>query len=42
MNYRMTETYEKEGQRTLSFFQVALQSGRLVKMAEMRFTRRAS
>lgn len=42
VNYRMTETYEKEGQRTLSFFQVALQSGRLVKMAEMRFTRRAS
>lgn len=40
VNYRMTEAYEKDGRRTLTFFQVALQSGRLVKMAEMRFTRR--
>lgn len=40
VNYRMTEAYESRTQRTLSFFQVALQSGRLVKLAEMKFTRR--
>jgi len=40
VNYRMTEQYEKDGLRTLTFFQVALQSGRLVKLAEIRFTRR--
>ncbi len=42
VNYRMTEAYEDDDHRTLTFFQVALQSGRLVKMAEMRFTRRPS
>jgi hypothetical protein len=40
VNYRMAETYEGDDRRTLTFYQVALQSGRLVKMAEMRFTRR--
>lgn len=40
VNYRMTEAYERDGSRTLSFFQVALQSGRLVKLAEMHFARR--
>lgn len=41
VNYRMTEAYERDGSRTLSFYQVALQSGRLVKLAEMHFTKRA-
>ena len=40
VNYRMTEAYTGDNQRTLTFHQVALQSGRLVKIAEMRFTRR--
>jgi ABC-type transport system substrate-binding protein len=40
VNYRMTEVYAPEGRRTLTFFQVAMQSGRLVKLAEMVFTRR--
>ncbi|MED5621296.1 DUF1579 family protein [Ideonella sp. BN130291] len=40
VNYRMTEAYEGNDKRTLTFYQVALQSGRLVKLAEMRFTRR--
>ena len=41
VNYRMTEAYENEQTRTLAFYQVAMQSGRLVKLAEMRFTKRA-
>ncbi|WP_374567372.1 DUF1579 family protein [Ideonella sp.] len=41
VNYRMTEAYDSDTQRTLTFYQVALQSGRLVKLAEMHFTRRA-
>jgi hypothetical protein len=40
VNYRMAEAYEGDDKRTLTFYQVALQSGRLVKLAEMRFTRR--
>jgi hypothetical protein len=41
INYRMTEAYDRDGRhRTLTFYQVAMQSGRLVKLAEMRFTKR--
>lgn len=40
VNYRMSEIYERDDKRLLTFFQVALQSGRLVKMAEMKFTKR--
>ena len=39
VNLRMTEVYDGD-LRTLTFHQVALQSGRLVKMAEMKFRRR--
>lgn len=39
VNYRMTEVYEGE-LRTMSFYQVAMQSGRLVKLAEMKFRKR--
>jgi len=42
VNYRMAEAYENDSTRTLTFYQVALQSGRLVKLAEMRFTKRQS
>ena len=38
VTYRMTETFAGPG-RTLVFFQTALQSGRQVKLAEMKFTR---
>lgn len=38
VTYRMTEKFGA-GARTLEFFQTALQSGRQVKLAEMRFTR---
>jgi hypothetical protein len=38
VTYRMTEKFAA-GARTLEFFQIALQSGRPVKLAEMRFTR---
>jgi hypothetical protein len=38
VTYRMTEKFAT-GARTLEFFQIALQSGRPVKLAEMRFTR---
>jgi hypothetical protein len=40
VNYRMTEVFESEVKRSMTFYQVALQSGRLVKMAEMSFTKR--
>jgi len=39
VTYRMTETFATSA-RTLEFFQTALQSGRQVKLAEMKFTRR--
>lgn len=39
VNFRMTEVYDGD-RRTLTFFQVATQSGRLVKMAEMQFRKR--
>lgn len=32
--------YLDDDRRTLAFFQVAMQSGRLVKLAEMTFARR--
>ena len=38
VTYRMTETFAGDARR-LEFFQVALQSGRQVKLAEMRFKR---
>lgn len=40
VNVRMTEHFEG-AHRTLTFYQVALQSGRLVKLAEMSFTKRS-
>lgn len=39
VTYRMTETFSGDT-RKLEFFQVALQSGRLVKLADMVFRRR--
>ncbi len=39
VSYRMTETFA-DSTRTLSFFQIAMQSGRQVKLAEMTFSRR--
>jgi len=41
VTYRMTERFAG-ATRTLEFFQTALQSGRPVKLAEMKFTRRAA
>jgi hypothetical protein len=38
VTYRMTETFAAST-RTLEFFQTALQSGRQIKLAEMKFTR---
>ncbi|MFL6696365.1 MAG: DUF1579 family protein [Vitreoscilla sp.] len=38
VTYRMTETFAGP-RRTLVFFQIALQSGRQIKLAEMKFTR---
>ena len=38
VTYRMTEKFAP-GVRTLEFFQIALQSGRPIKLAEMKFTR---
>jgi hypothetical protein len=38
VSYRVTETFAGRS-RTLSFFQAALQSGRQVKRAEMKFPR---
>lgn len=38
VTYRMTETFAARA-RTLEFFQIALQSGRPIKLAEMKFTR---
>jgi hypothetical protein len=40
VTYRMKETFAGDV-RTLEFFQVALQSGRQIKLAEIHFTRRA-
>ena len=39
VTYRMTETFAGDT-RKLAFFQVALQSGRLIKLADMVFKRR--
>ncbi len=41
VTYRMSEAFPADDRRTLTFYQVAMESGRLVKLAEMRFVKRA-